>query len=249
MCSTTSSTDFQIQDSGHVLEWDVHRSGDLFIFAGIYRKQQKSFIRMVGFMPLHHVRYISRLQRHYISSVPVKVVPKEHAYYLTSAMALFGSTRGGSSGSWSILQDDTFLGHLHNNAGSYRHPLCPGKRHSQADVGFLDGSEIPLQSKPKYDHETYFSRKKIYGLISSDRPVHVYIHTRQATLRAVECEVITTNADATVYTSNGGGGGFCGGGGGGGDGGQIWRVVNCQLELSIPFCCLSFFGKCKLCSQ
>ena len=80
--------------------------------------------------------------------------------------------------------------------------------------------------------------------------MHVYIHTGQATLRAVECEVITTNADATAYTSNGGGGGFCGGGsGGGGGGGQIWRVVNRQLELSIPFCCSSFFGKCKLCSQ
>ena len=48
-------------------------------------------------------RCISRLQRHYISSMPVEVVPKEHAYYLTTAMVLFGSTRGGSSGSWSIL--------------------------------------------------------------------------------------------------------------------------------------------------
>ena len=101
----------------------------------IYRKQQQSFIRMVEFMPPHHVRYISRLRRHYISSVPVEVVPKEHAYYLTSAMVLFGSTRGGSSGSWSILQDDTFHGHLHNNVGSYRHPSCPGKRHSQAALG------------------------------------------------------------------------------------------------------------------
>ena len=33
MCSTTSSTDFQTQVSGHVLEWDMHPSGDLFIFA------------------------------------------------------------------------------------------------------------------------------------------------------------------------------------------------------------------------
>ena len=71
-------TDFQIQDSRHVLEWDVHRSGDLFIFARIYRKQQQSFIRMVEFMPPHHVRYISRLRRHYISSVPEEVVSKEH---------------------------------------------------------------------------------------------------------------------------------------------------------------------------
>ena len=40
--------------------------------------------------------------------------------------------------------------------------------------------------------------------IPSDRPVHVYIHTGQATLRAAECEAMTTNADATAYMSNGG---------------------------------------------
>ena len=30
-------------------------------------------------------------------------------------------------------------------------------------VWFLEGSEIPLQSKPAYDHETYSSRNKIYS--------------------------------------------------------------------------------------
>lgn len=29
-------------------------------------------------------------------------------------------------------------------------------------VEWIDCSEIPVQSKPKYDHETYFSRKTIY---------------------------------------------------------------------------------------
>ena len=165
------------------------------------------------------------------------MVPKEHAYYLTSAIFI------------------RLLVHLARRYISWPSPqqrrqlpapLMPRQETFSGCVGFLDGSGIPLQSKPKYDHETYFLRKKIYGLIPSDRPVHVYIHTGQATLRAAECEAITTNADATAYTSNGGGGGFCGGGGGGG---RTWRVVNCQLELSIPFCCLSFFGKCKLCSQ
>ena len=41
--------------------------------------------------------------------------------------------------------------------------------------------------------------------IPSDRPVHVCIHTGQATLRSAECEAKTANADATAYTSNGGG--------------------------------------------
>ena len=161
MCSTTSSTDFQIQDSGHVSEWDAHRSGDLFIFKRIYRKQQQSFIRMVEFMPPHHVRYISRLRRRYIPSVPVEVVLKEHAYYLTSAMVLFGSTRGGSSGSWSILRDDAFLGHLHNHVGSYQHPSCPGKRHSLAVLG----SSTVLRSHCKPNPSTimrFTSRAKIY---------------------------------------------------------------------------------------
>ena len=30
-------------------------------------------------------------------------------------------------------------------------------------IGYLDGSEIALRDKPKYDHEAYFSRKKVYG--------------------------------------------------------------------------------------
>ena len=42
-------------------------------------------------------------------------------------------------------------------------PLMPRQESFSGCVGFLDGSEIPLQSKPKYDHETYFLRKKIYG--------------------------------------------------------------------------------------
>jgi hypothetical protein len=30
-------------------------------------------------------------------------------------------------------------------------------------VGFIDGCEIPLQRKPKHQHETYFSRHRQYG--------------------------------------------------------------------------------------
>ena len=55
---------------------------------------------------------------------------------------------------------------------------------------------------------------------------------------------MTTNADATAYTSNGGGGGFCGGDGGGG-GGQTWRVVNVNyIEFSIPFCLFFWCVNC-----
>ena len=64
--------------------------------------------------------------------------------------------------------------------------------------------------------------------IPSDRPVHVYIHTGQATPGVTGCEA---NADATAYTSNGGGRRL------------LWwwwwwsdlALGKCQLELSIPF--------------
>ena len=135
VCSTASSTDFRKQGSGYVLEWDAHPSGNLFNFARTHQKRQRSFIRVME--AVHRTRYNNRLQRHYISSAPVGMVLKEHAYHLTLATAPFGSTHGALSGFWFILQDDIFAGHHHNNADSSNPRRQAGKRYYQAALGLL----------------------------------------------------------------------------------------------------------------
>ena len=145
---TTSSTDFQTQGSGHVLEWDVHPSSDLFISARIHWKRQRSLIRIVELNP-HQVRYYQQV---------------------ATALYILGSS-GGSADRARILLDIghgtiweytwrfiKLLVHLARRFISWPSPqqcrqlpvpLKPGKEIFSGCVGFLDGSEIPLQSKPK----------------------------------------------------------------------------------------------------
>lgn len=56
---------------------------------------------------------------------------------------------------WFFMQDDTLLAITTTalEAQAPSHKIFPGC------VGFLDDTE----KQPKYDHETYFSRKKIYS--------------------------------------------------------------------------------------
>ena len=159
MCSTTLSTDFQIQHSRHVPEWDVHPSGNLFIFARTHRERQQSFIRMVESAPPNHVQYIlgssgSGAERARISLDIGYGTIWEYIWLFIRLLVHLARRYA----FWPSPQQLQRL----------PEPLTPGQEIFSDSVGFLDGPEISLQSKPKNDHETYFSRKKIFGFNLQD---------------------------------------------------------------------------------
>ena len=85
-----------------------------------------------------------------------------HAYHLTLAKVPFGGTHGSCKASGSFFKTICLLA-ITTTTPTAQDQATGRKEIFSGCIGFLDGSGIPLQSKPKCNNETYFSSKKIYG--------------------------------------------------------------------------------------